>query len=90
MNFHTYQLFVGSCNDTHKLEMDKIRGVLDLGHDGYTIYQAKGCWKGGQEDTAVIILTDTLENVMETIYILKDQLNQEAIALQELPSLALV
>jgi CRISPR/Cas system-associated exonuclease Cas4 (RecB family) len=74
------KLYIGSNNQTHKLEIDKIKKTLNLYFEGATIYEAKGFWKGNEEKTAIVeIETEENEKIKELIDELKKTLRQEAI-----------
>lgn len=75
----TYTLYVGSNNETHKLEINLLQKTLDSYFDGYTITLAKGVWKGAHEKTALVEVA-TNQNILPIIETLKQTLKQEAIA----------
>lgn len=86
-----YKLYVGSNNETKELEMDKIESILQANLDGYTLYSARGCWKGVSEDSVIIEVQGvSYEKIMEIASTLRDSLEQDAVALQEVPDLSFI
>jgi hypothetical protein len=47
------KLYIGANNSTKRLERGKIYRIISRYVDGYTCYEATGCWKNGQEKTLV-------------------------------------
>jgi hypothetical protein len=84
----TFELFIGSNNNTGRLERSKLEKVLAKRHDGFTIYAARGYWRGSAENTAGVLVHDEPKRIMDTIAELKDALQQEAIAFHEVPALS--
>lgn len=82
----TYTVYVGSNNETKKLELDEIKRICSR-HDGYTLYNATGAWLGSEEETAVLVIHDTPAKILMTISDLKFDLNQDAIGYQVSPPL---
>ncbi len=83
----TFTIYVGSNNDTHELELDRINKIASGNHDGFTLYTATGHWLGTEEATAVLIIHDDPAKVMATIERLKTDLHQDAIGYQLAPLL---
>lgn len=83
----TYTVYIGSNNETHELELDKIKKIAGASHDGFTLYTATGQWLGTEEATAILIIHDEPRRVMDTIEILKTELHQDAIGYQVAPTL---
>ena len=83
----TYTLYVGSNNETHELEMDRIREIAARRHDGLTLYTATGYWLGTPEATAVLIIHDDPAKIRATIEDLRIELHQDAIGYQVAPLL---
>lgn len=76
-------IYVGADNDTGTLELDRIRNVLDKRHtDGYTIFQAQGCWHGHSEPCAVCVITGTTRQITGTAARLQAECRQEAVGVQ--------
>lgn len=85
-----FQVYVGANNKTGKLETNIVERVCNKRHQGYTIQPATGYWNGKREKSAVIIIEDTKDRVLSTVRDLKKQLNQEAVAYQEVNKLEFV
>lgn len=83
----TFQLYIGSNNETHELELSKIEEICARRHQGFTVYPATGYWLGVKESRAVVAITDTQANINATIVELKAELSQDAIAWQSLPQM---
>ena len=83
----TFTIYVGSNNDTHELELDRINAISARNHDGFTLYTATGHWLGTEEATAVLIIHDVPARIMATIEALKIELHQDAIGYQLAPTL---
>lgn len=83
MNDNTYELFIGSNNETGKLEYDKIIKITLRHFDGMTISKADGAWKGGREKTAIVIVNATDNQIKKFAKELKSELKQEAIGIRE-------
>lgn len=83
-----YQMFIGSNNETHKVERDKIEALLTEYVDGFTILPAVGFWKGQKEDSVAVLLD--VQDIGHIAYRLKKALKQEAIAFQEVPALSFI
>ena len=81
----TFTIYVGSNNDTHELELDRINRISARNHEGFTLYTATGHWLGTEEATAVLIIHDDPAKVMATIETLKTELHQDAIGYQLAP-----
>lgn len=47
-------IYIGSNNDTHVLEIEKIKDILNMYQEGYTIIEAQEIWQGKPENTAII------------------------------------
>lgn len=79
----TYRLYIGSNNDTKVVELDKIEKVLNSRHEGYTIMQSMGYWRGTREDSVIVTVSDDQPKILESIRQLKEVLRQEAIGYQQ-------
>lgn len=86
----TYRLFVGSNNQTKEVERSRLEAILSFYFSGFTIENATGYWKGEKERSAVVTLTDPENKVEQVIHELKAELQQEAIAYQEVNELVFV
>lgn len=83
----TFTVYVGSNNETHKLEKAKIERILARNHEGFTLSEAVGYWQGVKEKTAVVSLACERIAALATIEELKTELNQESVAYQEAPEM---
>jgi hypothetical protein len=52
----TIELFVGSNNETGRVDREALERVLTRFVDGYTIRDAKGYWEGTREDSVSVLL----------------------------------
>lgn len=87
----TYKLYIGSNNQTKQLELTKIKKCLGLYFTGATIYNCLGYYKGSEEKTAILeISTQNKSKIYQLIKVLKQELKQDSIGLQRLPSLSFV
>jgi hypothetical protein len=86
----TYTIYIGSDNRTHRLERTKIERILARRHDGFTVSEAVGYWKGLRERTAVVSLAGERLAVLASIADLKAELEQDAIAYQRAPEMRFV
>ena len=81
----TFKLFVGSNNDTKKLESEKIKNITHKHFIAFTILKGVGCYKDIKEKTAIIeIITEHEKKVFQLANELKSKLKQESILIQEL------
>jgi hypothetical protein len=83
----TAMLYVGADNDTGLLDVPRIETIMGKRHDGFTVWEATGHWKGSQEPGAVILVSDDQEKISETVADLKSELHQESIGIQQLPEI---
>lgn len=83
----TWTIYIGSNNETKKLELDRIREIASKRHEGMTIYTATGVWLGTLEDTAVLIIHDSVSKLVRTVSDLKLDLDQDAIGYQVAPTM---
>lgn len=90
MAYKTMQLFIGSNNTTHKVELEKLEATLSLYHKGFTIQPATGYWMGAREDSVTVIISDEYTTIIKTINRLKQILKQDAIAMQEVAPLEFI
>ena len=63
----TFNIYVGSNNNTKQLELDHINAIASANHDGFTLYTATGHWLGTEEATAVLIIHDEPAKIKATI-----------------------
>lgn len=83
----TVQLFIGSNNTTHKVEVDKVKKILNKYHKGWTMQNALGSWLGTEEDSIIVLVSDDMIKIAKTIAKLKNELHQDSVALQEVAPL---
>jgi hypothetical protein len=80
-----YKIYVGSNNETKKLEAKKAISIASKYFEGFTCQNANGFWKGLSEKTLIIeIETDNKKKVIELAEELKEALYQEAIAVAKI------
>jgi hypothetical protein len=86
-----YNLFIGANNSTKEVEIDKIKDITGSAFDAFTIIPAVGFWKGSEEHS-VIVQIESMDKlrIEQLATILKNELHQEAIAIQKLPSLTFI
>lgn len=70
--------------------MSKIRRIVGQRHTGFTVYPVTGYWHGESEQTAIVLINDNSNKVKQTIEVLKQALQQEAIAYQVAPKMQFV
>lgn len=80
-----YTLYVGSPNDTHKLDSPTLQNVKDIiskHFESFTYFKARGVYKGTEEDTVVITIADAQEaKVYELGRELCSYLKQDAVGI---------
>lgn len=85
-----YYIYIGSNNETHKLESAEAIETISKYFDGFTAYEVIGYWKGSQEKTLKIeIVSDAGSDdtrIIRMIKELKTQLKQDAIMLEKINS----
>lgn len=87
----TLELFIGSNNKTHKVELDKLETTLAKYHEGFTIQRGVvGYWQGTREQSVTVIISDDEGTILSTINRLKQVLKQDAIAYHEVTPLEFV
>lgn len=87
----TVQLYIGGNNTTHKVEVDKLKKVLNKYHEGYTIERANiGAWHGVEEESVKVLISDDYDKIIDTVNKLKYELKQDAIAVQEVAPLEFI
>lgn len=87
----TYNLFIGSNNQTKMLEIEKIREILDERHEGYTITRTQGAWHKERENSCTVLLqVEHKGQAVMTAQILRKALQQDAVGLQAVPELEFV
>lgn len=85
-----YYIYIGSNNETHKLESAEAIETISKYFDGFTAYEVIGYWKGTQEKTLKVeIVADQGQGdarIIKMIKELKAQLKQDAILLEKIQS----
>ena len=83
----TYDLYIGSNNDTGELQVDLAESVLRDFFDGYTLTYATGVWRGQREKSLVVTICDTADGaesrrvrVMDALCV---TLGQDAVAYRD-------
>ena len=86
-----YKIYIGSNNETKKLESKKAIAVTSKYFEGFTCQNANGFWKGLSEKTLIIeIETDNKKKVIELAEELKTALFQEAVAVAKIGKMQFV
>ena len=83
----TFTIYIGSNNETGELELERITSIAARQHLAFTVMTATGHWRGTEEETAVLVISDEPWRVQVTIAALKEELNQEAIGYQQSPNI---
>ena len=87
----TVMLYIGGNNKTHRVEVDKLKAVLNKYHEGWTIERGNiGAWHGVEEESVKVLISDNYDTILATVNKLKYELKQEAIAIQEVAELEFV
>lgn len=76
--------YIGSNNETHSLETEKILSVVGAHFEGFTAFEVVGYWKGAQEKTLKIeVITEEADSRLVKIgKELKEKLEQESVLLE--------
>ena len=76
--------YVGSNNETHTLEVEKITAVVSHHFSGFTAFEVIGYWKGSREKTLKIeVVTDESDAKLVRVgKELKEKLLQESVLLE--------
>jgi hypothetical protein len=86
-----YRLYIGSNNKSKRLEVAKINAIISSVYDGFTMYRARGVWRGAGENTAVVEIGGAKKrDILRLCKRLKVELKQEAIGLQEVPEMKFI
>ena len=86
-----YKIYIGSNNDTKKLESKKAIMIASKHFDGFSVSKITGYWKGRKESTLIIeIETDSKKKIMSLALELKEELLQEAIAVAKIGKMQFV
>jgi len=79
----SFALYVGSNNETKKLEIEKITKIVGEAFDGFTITKGIGFWRGVSENMAIVAIYGEEEKIKRVAQTLRIELNQEAVGIQE-------
>lgn len=80
----TYKLFIGSNNNTGRLEKAKIlKTALKYCPQGFTYYEGFGVWNGGGEKCGIVEVLNKKSIIQKLAEELKVVLKQEAVLVQE-------
>ena len=76
--------YIGSNNETHKLEKTKIEQTLATHFEGFTAFEVIGYWKGLKEKTLKIeVITELADSQLANIgKELKIKLKQESVLME--------
>jgi len=86
-----YKIYIGSNNQTHKLEKTKAIAIASKSFEGFTVQNASGYWQGLAENTLTIeIETDDKARVITLATELREALNQQAIGLASIGSMVFI
>jgi hypothetical protein len=84
----TYNLYIGSNNTSHKVELLKIKNVLNDNFDGYTISAINtGVWQGVEEESVTVTIICEEVQMYAVVRKLNTILDQDAIAFQKVAEL---
>ena len=85
-----YYIYIGSNNETHKLETVEAIKIISEYFEGFTAYEVIGYWKGSEEKTLKVeIVTEDKAGhiaIIKMIKELKISLHQDAIMLEKIQS----
>ena len=85
----TIQLYVGANNNTHEVETDALRSVIETYVEGYTLISSVGFWKGQREPSVIVEFLATEETPVEIIIQhIKQNLHQDAVGYRTIPAIA--
>lgn len=86
----TAEILVGANNQTGRVERDRLAAILDTRHDGWTIRDGVGSWKGQREESVTVLLSDDADAIMATMREIVTALDQDAVAWHEVTPLQFV
>jgi hypothetical protein len=76
----TYELFIGSNNTTHEVELTKIENILNKYFEGYTVKSAVGYWRGARENSVAVTFICDPSTLIKVLKEVKVGLIQDSIA----------
>ncbi len=86
-----YKIYIGSNNETKKLEAKKAISIASIYFDGFSASRIVGYWKGNQEKTLVLeIETNSKSKIIKLAMELKTALSQEAIAVAKIGNMEFI
>lgn len=83
----TYELFVGSNNATHTVDVDPLQNILSAHVDGYTMTRTLGCWQGTREQSVSVLLTIPKGELPTLLAEIRERLAQDAVAWRKVPKI---
>lgn len=84
----TYRLYIGANNESKRLNIHRIKEIIQSYFPGYTVFKGTGYYKGEEEDTAIVeICTNKRGRIYRLMEELKRKLDQEEIGVQALPEI---
>ena len=86
-----FNLYIGADNATGRLDRFTIREITSKAFKGFTMIDAAGIWQGKAE-ASIILQIETLDRdqVLRLAQVLKSELHQDAIGIQETPTLSFI
>lgn len=83
-----YYIYIGSNNETHKLEASRSIDIISRYFEGFTAYEVIGYWRGSKENTLKVEVAsdEGSTKVIRLCKELKKELQQEAILLEQVES----
>lgn len=87
-----HRLYVGANNETGKCELTKLKAIVLRHFDAFTFIKACGCWKGNEEPSVIIEIdySGSTAPINALIKVIKEELAQESVGHQILPSISFV
>lgn len=86
-----HRLYIGADNETGLLDEHRIHEIVGANFPGYTAINARGMWQGKSERSLILeIETDRNTVISGLITLLKNELKQDAIGYQVLPSIKFI
>ena len=78
-----FRLYIGSNNETKKLEDKKAIDIIAKRFQGFTVSRGIGYWEGAEENNLIVDIEGDRKQVEDTAKVLKIELVQQAIGLAE-------
>ena len=86
----TCELFVGADNATGVVDTELLGKILDSSHDGWTMVNATGSWRGQREPSVIVTIHDHETTIRATAVQIRDELNQDAVGFRIVPTLSFI